>query len=135
MNEAVNKQVTYLIPESVAVGKGSNAVISFVDHYFDNFWLGEQRLVVHADNCSGQNKNNFLIEYFMWHIQTGQHKSVKFCFLPVGHTKFSPDWAFGMMKRKLRHTKVSSLDELKQCFEASSPVSAVNVACLACSES
>lgn len=29
MNEGLNKQVTYLIPESVAVGKGSNAVISY----------------------------------------------------------------------------------------------------------
>jgi len=96
--------------------------------------LGEARIVIHADNCTGQNKNNFRLAYFMWRVMTGRHKSVKFCFLPVGHTKFSPDWAFGMMKRKLRHTKVSSLLELKQCFEASSPVSGVNVACLVGSE-
>lgn len=73
--------------------------------------------------------------YFMWRIISGKHKSIQFCFLPVGHTKFSPDWAFGMMKRKLRHTRVCSLTELKFCFEASSPVSAVNVACLTGSES
>lgn len=118
MNEAINKQVTYLIPESVTVSKGSNAVISFVDHYFDNYGLGEARIVIHADNCTGQNKNNFLLAYFMWRVMTGRHKSVKFCFLPVG----------------LCHTKVSSLLELKQCFEASSPVSGVNVACLVGSE-
>jgi len=40
-----------------------------------------------------------------------------------------------MIKRKLRHTKVSSLSELKSCVAASSPVSAANVACLVGSES
>ena len=65
---------------------------------------------------------------------TGKHRSIKMCFLPVGHTKFSPDWAFGMIKRKLRYTKVSSLSELKDCIHASSPVSGVNMACVAGSE-
>ena len=42
MNEGINKQVTYLIPESVVVGKGSNAVMSYLDHYLDNYGLGRK---------------------------------------------------------------------------------------------
>ena len=82
MNEAVNKQVTYVIPESVAVSKGSNSVISYVDHYFENFDLGESHLTVHADNCCGQNKNNYLMAYLLWRVMTGKHRSIKLCFLP-----------------------------------------------------
>ncbi len=30
----------------------------------------------------------------------------------MGHTKFSPDWCFGLLKRKFRNTKVNSLAEI-----------------------
>jgi len=105
-------------------------VISYVDHYFENFGLGESHLTVHADNWCGQNKNNYLMAYLLWRAMTGKHRSIKLCFLPVGHTKFSPDWAFGMTKRKLRYTKVSCLSKLKDCIHASSPVSGANMACV-----
>ena len=61
MNEGIKKQVAYLIPESVVIGKGSNAVMSYLDHYLDNYVLGEEDFIIHADNCSGKNKNNFLM--------------------------------------------------------------------------
>ena len=35
------------------VGKG----VSLLHHYLEHFSLGEAKLVPHADNCSGQNKN------------------------------------------------------------------------------
>ena len=38
------------------------------------------------------------------------------------------------MKRKLRYTKVRSLTELKECFEASAPVSGINIARMAGTE-
>ena len=46
----------------------------------------------HCDNCSGQNKNRFLMYYMMYRILAGLHDDVVVSFLPVGHTKFSPDW-------------------------------------------
>ena len=39
------------------VSKGSNAVISYIHHFFMTFGLGERRVHLHCDNCSGQNKN------------------------------------------------------------------------------
>ena len=39
------------------VGKGGNCVISLLHHHFSHYGLGEADLVLHADNCSGQNKN------------------------------------------------------------------------------
>ncbi|XP_033096656.1 uncharacterized protein LOC117100916 [Anneissia japonica] len=38
--EGVTKQVNFLIDESVTTGKGSNSVVSFMDHYFDHYGLG-----------------------------------------------------------------------------------------------
>nr|KAG5699854.1 hypothetical protein BaRGS_034628 [Batillaria attramentaria] len=54
-------QVNFLVDESVNVSKGSIAVISYLHYYFEHFGMGEKRVQLHCDNCSGQNKNNFLI--------------------------------------------------------------------------
>ena len=59
--EAIPRQVNYLIDEAHCIGKGANTVISLVHHYLVHHSLGEQHLHLHADNCVGQNKNNYLI--------------------------------------------------------------------------
>ena len=40
----------------------------------------------------------------MWRVLTGLHV------LPVGHTKFAPDWCFGLFKRYYRLCKIGCLD-------------------------
>ena len=55
-------QVNYLIDEGMVSGKGANTVISLIHHALENYGLGEEKLHLHADNCSGQNKNNAMIE-------------------------------------------------------------------------
>ena len=100
--------MNYLIDEACNTGKGSNTIISFLHHF-----LATQASVhFHADNCCGQNKNKFLMYYFMWRILTGLHQEIKISFLPVGHTKFSPDWCFGLMKQQYRKTNIGCLDDI-----------------------
>ena len=43
---------------------------------------------------------------------TGQHKEITPSFMIPGHTKFSPDWCFGLLKKKYRRTKVGGLMDL-----------------------
>lgn len=43
---------------------------------------------------------------------TGRNDSIFLSFLPVGHTKFSPDWCFGLLKQQFRKSNVSCLDDL-----------------------
>ena len=50
--------------------------------------------------------------YLMWRVLTGLHEEIKISFLPVGHTKFSPDWCFGLLKRKYRKTRIGCLDDI-----------------------
>ena len=42
----------------------------------------------------------------------GLHRSVTLSFMLVGHTKFSPDWCFGLFKRRYKRTFVSSLQDI-----------------------
>ena len=110
--EAGPRQVNYLIDESHCSSKGSNAVISYLHHYLENYSLGPKNLDLHCDNCSGQNKNKFMLAYLMWRCLTRLNMSITLNFLITGHTKFGPDWCFGLLKQKFRKCDVSSLEDL-----------------------
>ena len=40
----------------------------------------------------------------------------------VGHTKFAPDWCFGLVKQKFRRTKVGCLNDIVKVVEESAAV-------------
>jgi hypothetical protein len=69
--EAIPRQVNYLCDESVDRGKGANTVVSQLHHFFANHGLCEEHLYLHADNCTGQNKNNTMMRYLAWRVMTG----------------------------------------------------------------
>ena len=52
----------------------------------------------------------------------GLHKSITLSFLTVGHTKFSPDWCFGLLKQKFRKSKVDCLDDIARVVDTSADV-------------
>ena len=114
-------QVTYLIDEAFNVGKGANSIISMLHHFFQTHGIGEKSVHLHADNCAGQNKNRFMMYYLMWRVRTGLHEEVTISFLPVGHTKFSPDWCFGLMKQRFRRTKIGDLELCQSLFFSQCP--------------
>ena len=120
MCEAIPRQVNYLIDEASDVGKGANTTISYVHHYFEHHGLGETSVHLHADNCSGQNKNNYFIWYLAWRTILQLHHSVKYSFLIAGHTKFGPDRCFGIIKRSFKVNYISSIYEFANMVESSS---------------
>ena len=60
--DGVPRQVNYLIDEAFNTGKGAKTVISLLHHFLANHTLGEVDLGLHADNCTGQNKNNMVLQ-------------------------------------------------------------------------
>ena len=48
--EAIPRQINYLIDEASDTGKGSNAIVSMLHHFFEEHGLGETNVHLHADN-------------------------------------------------------------------------------------
>ena len=120
MCEAIPQQVNYLIDEASDVGKGANTTISFVHHFFEHHGLGETSVHLHADNCSGQNKNNYFVWYLAWRTILQLHRSVRYSFLIAGHTKFAPDRCFCIIKKSYKQNYISSIYEFANMVELSS---------------
>ena len=76
-------------------------------------------MFLHADNCTGQNKNNYVLWYLLWRVITGRHTNITLSFLVVGHTKYAPDWCFGLFKRLFKRTKVGSLTSIAEVVQRS----------------
>ena len=51
--------------------------------------VGETDVFLRADNCTGQNKNNYVLWYLLWRAITGRHTNITLSFLVVGHTQFA----------------------------------------------
>lgn len=125
--EGIPQQVNFLIDEGVNVSKDSVGVISYLHYFFATYGLGEQRVQLHCDNCSGQNKNNYVLWYLAWRVLKGLHTEVSISFMPAGHTKFAPDWCFGLLKKAFRRSEVSCLEDLCSVVKESTACSHVNI--------
>lgn len=97
-------------------------------HVFENHAFGETKVHLHADNCTGQNKNRFMIYYLMWRVMTGLHEEITLSFLLVGHTKFGPDWCFGLFKQLYKKVKVGSINDIAEVAERSAVVNHAQLA-------
>ena len=126
--EALPRQVKFLTDEAGECGKGANNVNRL--HFLETHGLGEVAFI-HADNCTGQNKNNCMVQYLAWRALTKRHTSITLLFLVVGHTKFAPDWCFGLVKRHFHRTKIGSLKGIAQAVNDSAKC---NFAQLVCNE-
>uniref|UniRef100_A0A1X7VKS5 Uncharacterized protein n=1 Tax=Amphimedon queenslandica TaxID=400682 RepID=A0A1X7VKS5_AMPQE len=71
---------------------------------------------------TGKGANPVISKYLLWRVTTGLNASISISFLPVEHTKFSPDWCFGLLKQIFRKAEVDSLDDFIQVIEQSSAV-------------
>ena len=60
--EAIPRQINFLTDEAGDCGKGANAVVSWIHYFFEHHSLGEKDVYLHADNCTGQNKNNCMMQ-------------------------------------------------------------------------
>ena len=54
------------------------------------------------------------IHYLIWRVMTGRHTSVELPFMLVGHTKFSPDHYFGLIKKVYRRSTVSTIFDISR---------------------
>ena len=61
----------------------------------------------------------FSVSYLMCRVLTCLNRCITMSFMMVGHTKFAPDWCFGLVKRRFRREKVNCVDDFARVVEAS----------------
>lgn len=99
----------YALPESQwPGGKDANSVCSMILHRLlnDPSLRNATTLYLQADNCAGQNKNQFLFKFFAWLVVAAAQlglalEVIEINFAIAGHTKNFCDAAFGLFKRAL----------------------------------
>ncbi len=124
--EAKPEQINYLIDESKLTGKGANETVSYLDHYFENHAKGYRSVHLHCDNCVGQNKNNCLMDYLCTRIIKGLNDNIECSFMMPYHTRFGPDWCFGLIKQKYRKSYISSISQIADAV-TNSTAKAINI--------
>ena len=67
------------------------------------------------------------MQYLAWRVLVGLNQSITISFLLVGHTKFAPDWCFGLLKQRFRKSKVDCLDDIAQVVQSSAVVNEVQL--------
>lgn len=119
-DESCNCQMNYLIDEAEC-GKGSNEVVSMLRYFLSSLPVKKKKhMIFNADNCIGQNKNNTIMKYFAWLCLIGDSQIIEVKFMIKGHTFFSPDSNFSLIKRKYRRSDAFSLDHLANIIKGSS---------------
>ena len=64
--DALPRQVNFLTDEAGECGKGANNVVSRLHYFLETHRLSEKVAFLHADNCTGQNKNNCMVQDSHW---------------------------------------------------------------------
>ena len=79
--------------------------LSYLYHYFnsDNS-VKCNDLNFHCDNCRGQNKNNAVVQYLCYRTLMGLNSNNELSFTLPYHTRFGPNWCFGLVKLKCKHS-------------------------------
>lgn len=86
--EPLPRQVNFLTDEAGECGKGTNNIISCLHCFFETCCLAEKVVYLRADNYTGQNKSNAMIQYLAWRAATKQHTSLTLSFLGCRTYKF-----------------------------------------------
>ncbi|MEM9400723.1 MAG: hypothetical protein AAF984_10995 [Verrucomicrobiota bacterium] len=104
--------------------KTANSVCSMLHHSIRNAKkaVGQpvSKLRLHADNCTGQNKNRYVLWYFALRAIMGFETCIELFFMIAGHTKNRCDGAFGFVKRKLKSRDVMNPVDMVQVVRDSS---------------
>ncbi|CAG8771849.1 12952_t:CDS:1, partial [Ambispora leptoticha] len=123
------EQINFVLAENELLDKGVNGTLNLVLNGIKQFKRGEKHLKLTCDNAAGQNKNNSAIQFCQFLVMMGYYESVELNFMIAGHTKFSPDRNFGMIKKKYRKSTIYSKEQFVEVVNKSSPQGLNKVKC------
>ncbi len=102
------KSTMYMWPETMAK-RGSNEVVSCLQHYIQNkLSPGVKKIKLYSNGCRGQNHNHTIVQYLFTLVKTGQLDSIEH-HLPIrGHSFLPCDGHFATTERQKR--RIESVD-------------------------
>ena len=68
-NENTGQQLNFLIDENCKLKKGPNMVLSMLHYYIFKHVEPGKTVILYADNCPGQNKNQTVVAYLCYLVQ------------------------------------------------------------------
>ena len=131
-DEPHKQQVNYLFHKNQTIcadGKlahGLDCVILLLHHHLQTHAHGEPHLHMHADNCVGQNKNQYVIAYLAWRVLVGLNSTIHLLFMHVGHMRCSVDAYFGLLKKKICENDIDTLADAVEAVQGSCKANIVN---------
>jgi hypothetical protein len=69
-------------------------------------------LLIQADNCGRENKNQFMVAFLGWLVWKGYFKEVRMYFLQVGHTHSIIDQRFSQVHRQIQNRAILDMEEM-----------------------
>eukprot|EP00644_Phytophthora_capsici_P000964 jgi/Phyca11/121121/e_gw1.43.331.1 len=86
---------------------------------------GYRKLTIYADNCGGQNKNNFVVRMLLAPVHSSQLDEINIKFFVKGHTKNAVDRRFGHVRKHIARADVWTMDQLLGVVNEASSSSAL----------
>ena len=96
-----NSASMYTWPEMIA-GRGSDEVISCLNHYFETLPSEVTTLYLYSDGCGGQNKNLNVMHFLFSLVRVGRFQHIRHYFPVRGHSFLPNDRDFGCTELKKR---------------------------------
>ena len=121
-NNTSGVQTNYVLPEGHwPPEKGINPIASNLFHNLKKYHDDKSTIYFMADNCSGQNKNYFMLWYLCYLVILFSNcDNIYLKFLIAGHTKNFCDAAFGLCKRAIKRKDILTPKHLIAAYEESS---------------
>ena len=120
----------FLYSEETGKKGADNVCSSLFKWLTDKGWLKNTcggALYVIADNCTGQNKNQTVIRFLLWLVESGYFKKACLSFLVRGHTKNACDRSFNLMKKRFHKQDIYTYDQLLEVLGQHKQVTMVDV--------
>ena len=113
---------------------GSNKVVTIIYKllltFIEDHGFLPKKLVLTSDNCTRENKNQYVLALLYSLVDLGIVEDVTFGFLHVGHTGFAPDQMFSILAAVFKKTNIPTLEDLIMLIENSPIRPAPIVECL-----
>ena len=117
VDHSTDSNYTYICDELAAGSKSSDHTLTFLNHFVETHiekWVTQLCLCLdNARIC----KNQYLIGWAMEMLTKKRFTSIRFIYLTVGHTKFSPDRLFASIGKTFYKSDVFCVQQLKQIAE------------------